>query len=482
MCWRLVAMMSLLLTFAHPSQANDSSLRQEAATALRKAVAYFREHVSTEGGYLWRYSDDLKRREGEGVANDKTVWLQPPGTPAVGMALLQAYWDTGDRYYLDGAVATGNCLVRGQLRSGGWDNSITFDPSQRRKYAYRVDEPTPERSQRNISTLDDDKTQSAVRLLMHLDATLGFKNETVHESALYALDALLDVQYPNGAWPQRFSGPPDPNDCPVRQASFPDSWSREFPGVKYSGFYTFNDNAIGDVVEVMTLAFQIYRDQRYRRAVERAGDFILRAQMPDPQPAWAQQYDRQMHPAWARKFEPPSITGGESQRVIETLLHIYRETGMRAYLDPVPRAIEYLRRSELPDGRLARFYEFKTNRPLYFTKDYVLTYSDRDMPTHYAFKTGNRLDSLEKAYKRILALPASELGPKPYKPAKASARPSRSQVKRVIDDLDERGRWVEKGALRYHEERDSTERIIDCRTFITNCRILSRYLAAERPK
>ena len=39
---------------------------------------------------------------------------------------------------------------------------------------------------------------------------------------------------------------------------------------------------------------------------ERAGDFILAAQMPEPQPAWAQQYDAAMHPAWARKFEPAS--------------------------------------------------------------------------------------------------------------------------------------------------------------------------------
>ena len=42
-----------------------------------------------------------------------------------------------------------------------------------------------------------------------------------------------------------------------------------------------------------------------------------------------------MHPAWARKFEPPSVTGGESQGIIRTLLRIYRETGERRYLDAV---------------------------------------------------------------------------------------------------------------------------------------------------
>jgi PelA/Pel-15E family pectate lyase len=479
MVGRFIAVVPFLLGPVLAQGAEGTALKSEAAAALRKAVGYFREHVATEGGYLWRYSEDLKIREGEGKADDKTVWLQPPGTPAIGMAFLQAYWDTGGPYYLDAALAAGRCLVRGQLRSGGWDNSITFDPAKRRNYAYRVDEPAPGRSQRDTTTLDDNKTQSALRLLMHLDATLNFQNETIHESALYALNALLRAQFPNGAWPQQFSKPPDPNTCPVLPASYPESWSREFSSVKYGGYYTFNDNAMGDVMEVMALAFRIYKDERYRQAVERMGDFILRAQMPDPQPAWAQQYDLQMHPAWARKFEPPAITGGESQGVIATLLRIYQETGQRRYLDAVPKAIEYLRRSQLPDGRLARFYELRTNRPLYCTKDYVLTYSDDDTPTHYSFKAGNRLDSLEKTYQQMLALPASELGPRPYQPPRSSARPSRSQVQRVIDDLDAQGRWVEQSRLRYQDEQDTTQRIIDCRTFINNCRILSSYLAAQ---
>lgn len=139
----------------------------------------------------------------------------------------------------------------------------------------------------------------------------------------------------------------------------------------------------------------------------------------------------------------------------------------------------YLRRSRLPDGRLARFYELQTNRPLYCTKDYGLTYSDQDTPTHYVFKVTNRLDSLEKAYRQVQALPASELGPKPYQQPKSSARPSRSQVQQVIDSLDNQGRWVAKGRLRYQDQPDLTDRIIDCRTFINNCRILSTYLAAE---
>jgi len=80
-----------------------------------------------------------------------------------------------------------------------------------------------------------------------------------------------------------------------------------------------------------------YGQAEYRAAVHKAGVFILLAQMPEPQPAWAQQYDRDMHPSWARKFEPPAVTGGESQGVMRTLLDLYRMTGDKKYLEPLPR-------------------------------------------------------------------------------------------------------------------------------------------------
>ena len=126
--------------------------------------------------------------------------------------------------------------------------------------------------------------------------------------------------------------------------------------------------------------------------------------MPEPQPGWAQQYDREMHPAWARKFEPPSITGGESQGAIRILMDVYRHTGDKKYLEPIPRALDYLDKSQLASGRLARFYELKTNKPLYFTKTYELTYDDSDMPTHYGFKLDGKLDQLRRCIHRCSKL------------------------------------------------------------------------------
>jgi hypothetical protein len=467
----------------------NPGLSTRAAQSLRKAVGFFVDQVATEGGYLWRYSADLAKREGEGKATPTTVWVQPPGTPTVGSTLLQVFRDTQDAYYLDAARRAGHCLVRGQLKSGGWDYRIEFDPRRRGDYAYRR-EPAPGKQNRNLSTLDDNNTQSALRFLMELDEVLKFGDAKIHDAVQYGLTALLAAQYPNGAWPQRFEGPPDKAACPVKKASYPESWSRTYPKPKYYLDYTFNDEVMGDTVGMLLEAARIYGKAEYRAAAVRTGDFILLAQMPEPQPGWAQQYDREMHPAWARKFEPPAITGGESQDAIRTLLRIYVETGDRRYLEPIPRALAYYRRSLLGDGRLARFYELQTNRPLYFTRqDYQLTYSDADMPTHYSFKIHNWLPGVESAYARVAGMDAPKLAAerktRAVTPGKRSGRVNRAtedRVTQVLAAMDARGRWVEDARLHYHGADDTTRRTISTETFCRNVLTLSTYLASDRSR
>ncbi|HPC60876.1 MAG TPA: hypothetical protein PKX23_09470, partial [Verrucomicrobiota bacterium] len=60
---------------------------EAARAALLKATEYL-QSLATEGGYLWSYSADLKDRRGETQATATQIWVQPPGTPAVGEALL----------------------------------------------------------------------------------------------------------------------------------------------------------------------------------------------------------------------------------------------------------------------------------------------------------------------------------------------------------------------------------------------------------
>lgn len=477
---RLDTSVATLLIFQFTATATAASPAcDEAAAALARAVAFYRNHVSAEGGYLWRYSADLAHREGEGRAGRLTAWVQSPGTPRVGQAYLTAYRLTGEKDYLQAAHDTALALVRGQLRSGGWDYRIEFDPDQRRRYAYRVEEPNPEG--RNVTTLDDNNTQSALRFLIAVDQVLDPPDVRIREAAEYALTALLQAQYPNGAWPQRYSRFPDADAHPAKAADYPANWPRQWPDADYRGYYTFNDNTLADMIETMLAAADAYDEPKYRAAAERAGGFILMAQMPEPQPAWAQQYDADMHPAWARKFEPPAITGGESQRVLRTLLLLYRQTGDRAYLAPVPRAIEYLRRSQLPDGRLARFYELRTNRPLYFTKQYELTYHSDDLPTHYGFIMRNRLDQIAEEYAELAERgsqpPASAERP-PASGARITAELAQS-ARSIIDAQDERGAWVEPGRLRTIPG-DNPQPILSSRTFCSHVETLARYVAACR--
>jgi hypothetical protein len=53
----------------------------QARAALLKAAAFYRDEVAAHGGYVYRYSADLEKREGEGKVDLDRVWVQPSGTP-----------------------------------------------------------------------------------------------------------------------------------------------------------------------------------------------------------------------------------------------------------------------------------------------------------------------------------------------------------------------------------------------------------------
>ena len=478
----------------------DPALRPRAEAALRKAAEFYRTRVATEGGYHFAYAEDLSYGRSEMSEGPTRVEVQRDGTPLAGMAYLDAYEATRDPYYLDAARDVARALVRGQYCSGGWDYFIEFDPSKRAQFPYRADGrcretalPADAGSPANPAaprptTLDDNVTQAALRLLMRVDRELGFKDAAIHDASRFALDSLARAQYPNGAWPQRFTRAADPAAFPVRRASYPDSWPWTWPGSSYQAHYTFNDDSTVDAIDAMLEAARIYGEPRYLKSAEAGGAFILLAQMPEPQPGWAQQYDRDMHPAWARRFEPPSITGGEAQSVMRGLMLLYRETGNKKYLEPLPRALAYYRKSILPavdnpseirrracPGKtpcIARFLELKTNRPLYVTKGtrvtaldqgaatvdgYDLSYSDASVITHYAvLVSAAGYAEIEREYASLQTADAASLkrpdrlrGLSPWRdgPAAVPVPNLEARARAAIDALDPRGAWVETGTI-----------------------------------
>ena len=474
--------LTALLVVAGALGAQNPS-REDVLRAMRKAADFYRHKVSTEGGYHYYYTADLsygRSEHGEGLTQ---IEVQREATPIVALAYLDAFDATGDRTYLEHARAAGQALVRGQLCSGGWDYSIEFDLAKRKEYQYRADKNCSD-DKKGITNLDDNTTQAATRVLMRIDKALDFKDAAIHEAALFALDKLAAAQYPIGAWPQRFRKTPDHAQFPVRKASYPESWSKKWPGPDYQLHYTFNDNSISDAIDMMLEAARIYNEPRFRASAEKGGQFILLAQMPDPQPAWAQQYDKDMHPAWARVFEPPSVTGGESQGIMRILMTLYRETGDKKYLAPIPKAIEYLKRSfvqrtdaeafrRLPEGPvLARFYELKTNRPLYITKGsrisaaglgsrmvdgYEISYTPESVITHYGvIGSGRDLAGIEDEYRSLAAADPKTIrrpdklhGLSPWsEERRSSARAAGvKDVAALIASLDGRGAWTKTGNI-----------------------------------
>ncbi|MPY88838.1 MAG: hypothetical protein GEU99_13025 [Luteitalea sp.] len=495
----LVLLVGLACTAHSVARPADLPSRDEVVAAMRKAVDFFTNEVTMQGAYHFTYTSDLSYGRSEGADTRTRIEVQRQGTPVVTLAFLSAYDATGESVFREAARESAHAYVQGQYCSGGWGYAIEFDPEMRKQYPYRADgacdsnEAWAVTARRDhVTTLDDNVTQAGIRVLMRVDRALSFKDEAIHEAVRYALDSLIKAQYANGAWPQRYHDVPDPSQHPVKRASYPDSWERDWPGDDYQGHYTFNDNSIVDMIDVMLEAARIYNEPRYRASAERGGRFILSAQMPDPQPGWAQQYDRDMHPAWARRFEPPSITGGESQGAMRALLMLYRETGERKYLEPLPRALAYYKASALPptdapseirqracpDGTkycLARFYELRTNKPLYITKGtrvtiagrstelidgYELRYGDESVITHYGVLTrGDDLDEIEAEYKELLhADPATIRRPdtlsglSPWSRGAASTVSTTTaelgpQVRDIIESMDERGAWVEEGQI-----------------------------------
>jgi PelA/Pel-15E family pectate lyase len=474
--------------------AGDGASVAAARDVLERATAFMRS-ISTEGGYLWRYTADLSVRSGEHKATATQIWIQSPGTPAMGTAFLRAHGVTGEARYLEAARAAAEALARGQLESGGWDYSIDFDPKRFRTWYRRSDRGQLSAAEiarrKNITNFDDNNTQGAVRFLMdYADAARDSghpRDAAIREALDYALAGMVRAQYPNGAWPQRFDGKPrDPADHPVQRATIPREYPRQWPGPDYTAHYTFNDNSQRDCIWTLLEAHRRFGKPEYLAAARRGGEFILLAQLPEPQPVWAQQYNARMEPAWARAFEPPAATAGESTGAIRTLVDLYLEFGEEKYLQPIPAALAWYERSKIATNRWARLYELTTNKPIYGDRDGEIHYRLEDISeerrTGYGWQGDFGLRRTIQHYQEVKgtgreAYQASHRS----KPLSAKQKASRARslaprVAEVIAALDAQGRWLVKG--RVEKSGSAFDQVISTEVFIRNAGVLCDYLEA----
>lgn len=149
--------------------------------------------------------------------------------------------------------------------------------------------------------------------------------------------------------------------------------------------------------------------------------------------------------------------------MIDSLIDLYLVTGEEKFVKPIPAAVEWLKRSQISLGRWARFYELKTNRPLYFTRKYELTYADDDLPTHYSFQSDYGIPGTIRRLEQLRAVGQEAL--RNREEQRRVRRPSEDVVRNVIASLDERGRWVTEGR-------------IEMRTYVRNMTTLCEFLEA----
>jgi PelA/Pel-15E family pectate lyase len=445
------ALLAAILTFPPLLTADDLPDPAKVTAAMRKANDFYISKLASHGGYASAWKRDLSEAMVEGKESKTIISIQPHGTTTVGLAMLKAWQATGDEAFLAGAKGAAKALIDCQLESGGWPADFDFEGGDAEKWRLRqeVTAGTVEKGkQSNSSTLDDNKSQSALLLLLELAHDPAVDDLQLEDAVTYAFDHFLAAQTAIGSWPQQFSEAA-PADGIVKKATMPAEWPREFPKEKYTGFHTLNDGNLEKLVMLMLRAHELTDEARYLDAAKRCGDFLLLAQFEGEQPAWAQQYNQEMIPVWARKFEPPALTSTESFGACMTLFEIWIATGDEKYRATIPAALDWLEKSRLPDGQWARFYELHTNKPLYCEAEtYALTYDGSNTPSHYGFKIeGDLMGKIEKL-REALAKPREEILASRKDPESAErwlkvARNVRSKVKTALETQNKDGIWTD---------------------------------------
>ncbi|MBS1567601.1 MAG: pectate lyase [Bacteroidetes bacterium] len=299
-----------------------------------------------------------------------------------------------------------------QKDNGGWpknyDMLAVLTPEQKEAVARA-------KNQTN-TTFDNRTTWSQIATLARVYYTI--KDDRYKDAALKGLDFIMKAQYDNGGWPQYY---------PLENG--------------YSRHITFNDDAYIGIMKLLKdivdgkpeYAFiDPKRKERLQKSFDKGVSCILKTQINDAghPTAWCQQYDEKtLEPAWARKFEPPSICDGESVGIVLFLMSIKnpspeikaaienaiawfnasRIEGIRVKTVaapelPTPYRVSKTDRVVVADSSAppiwTRYYELKTHRPLFCNRDSKVVYSlaevDRERRDGYAWYTYAPQDALSK--------------------------------------------------------------------------------------
>ena len=305
------------------------------------------------------------------------------------------------------ASAIAASLVQYQTPSGGWpkNTDMTKPPSAEFMASDKPDQ--------RAATIDNGGTTTQVR---YLALVITAKDDPALRAAFErGFDYLLAAQYANGGWPQYF---------PLR------------PG--YYTHITYNDNAMVNVLAILRdtaegkvpfVFVDTARRTKAATAVEKAIGCILRTQVRQDGrlTAWCAQHDETtLAPAPARNFEPVSLSGSESVGLVKFLMGVDQPTpeivaaveGAAAWFEASKVSGLRVENFTGADGKRdrravadpaakplwARFYELRTNKPIYIGRDKVVCYDfneiEQERRAGYVYLSDWPADLLAKDYPR----------------------------------------------------------------------------------
>ena len=312
-------------------------------------------------------------------------------------------------YATEEAIRIADNLLLHQRDSGGWQKNIDMASvlSEQDKAKLR------KAKVKNDSTLDNSATRTQMRYLAKIYQATGI--ERFKDAFLKGLDYMLEAQYDNGGWPQRY---PNPSG--------------------YSKHITFNDgtmigvlNLLRDVAKKKPPYTFVNEDRRRRAeaAVPKGVECILKCQIVvnGRKTAWCAQHDEKTFvPRKARSYELASISGAESVGIVRFLMSIERPgpeiieavQGAVAWFDRAGlKGIKQIRKQDKskPNGRdtvvvedasappmWGRFYDIETNKPIFCSRDGIpkatLAEISHERRTGYSWLGYYATDLLAKNY------------------------------------------------------------------------------------
>lgn len=284
-------------------------------------------------------------------------------------------------YQTDEAARIADQVVLYQKENGGWEKNIDMAAMLTEAEKKRLPAEKNEGE-----TIDNGATYTQLRFLGKVITASLLKTTPPNNFPKYkdsfnkGLDYLFAAQYANGGFPQFF---------PLRKG--------------YYSHITFNDDAMIGVLKLLREVAKKYDDFKFvdearcaksEQAIEKAIPLILKTQIEidGVKTVWAAQYDETtLKPAAARKFEPVSLTAGESVGIVRFLMLDDKPSAEK--IAAIESAIAWFRANQIKGVRWerikgentvvkdanappiwARFYEIETMKPIFIGRDSVIRY------------------------------------------------------------------------------------------------------------